>query len=173
MRNLCRLVVLAVAMSGSLALHAAGIKDDIRIMRAWARATAPGQDQAAVYLTIASKRAATLVALSTPLAKTCQFHVMTTDNGMMRMREVSQIEIPAGSPVDLEKSGYHAMLIGLKSQLREGGILPFVLTVKVGKQTVNVAASAEVKSLTASDEAMPMDNDEHQQMQMQMQMQMR
>ena len=154
MKNLARFTLLAAALLASLASHAG----DIQVSGGWIRATAPGQDQGGADLTITSKQAATLVGAASPVCESVQLHTMTSEGGMMRMREVKSIELPAGKRVNLRDSGYHLMLIGLKAPLKEGEKVPLTLSIKVGKQDiVKVKAEAEVKSLTAT-EAAPEDH---------------
>jgi periplasmic copper chaperone A len=164
MRNLYRFGWLAASLLISFASYAR----DIEVSVGWIRATAPGQDQGGADLSIISKQSATLVGASSPVCKVVQLHTMTSEGGMMRMREVKAIELPAGKRVNLRESGYHLMLIGLKVPLKEGDTVPLTLSIKVGKQGVmKVETTAEVKSLTAT-EATSHD-DEHMQMHMKMQ----
>ncbi|MFA6972129.1 MAG: copper chaperone PCu(A)C [Gallionella sp.] len=145
MTKLIKLCGLLGAMLWSLGVYAA----DIQVEGAWARATAPGQDTAMVDLTITSAKQASLVGFSSPACKTAQVHSMTHDNGMMKMREVKSVELPAGSRVSLSEGGYHLMLIGLKAPLNAGDSLPLTLSIKVGnKNVVKVEVVAEVKPLT-------------------------
>jgi len=138
---------------------------DIQIQNAWARATAPGQDAASVDLSITSKHAAVLTGVSSPAAKTAALHSMVMEGGMMRMREVASIDLPPGKSVNLGKSGYHVMLVGLKAPLKEGDTVPLMLSIRVGKLGVTkVETRAEVTSLTAT--APPAENTNHQQMNM-------
>ena len=161
MANLFRFSGLLAALLISASVYAG----DIKVENAWARATAPGQDAGSVDLTITSKHAAALVGVSSRVARTSELHSMVMEGGMMRMREVASIDLPAGKAVNLGVSGYHLMLNGLKAPLKEGETVPLMLSIRVGKQgVVKVAASAEVISLTA---AAP-HKIEHQQMKMQM-----
>jgi copper(I)-binding protein len=164
MRNLNRIVWLVAALLLSLTSYAG----DIEVKGAWTRATAPGQVQASVDLSITSKQSATLVGVSSPACKVGELHSMTTDqDGMMRMRQVKAIELPAGKTVNLGESGYHLMLNELKTPLREGDSVPLTLTIKVGKQgEVKIETKAEVKSLTAT--KAELQEEEHQHMHMQM-----
>ena len=160
MSKLNRFGLLAAAMLFSFASYAA----DIEVSGGWTRATAPGQDAASVDITITSKQAATLVGMSSPVAKTAALHSMVTEDGMMKMREVKSIELPAGNSVNLHESGYHLMLTGLKAPLKEGTTVPLTLNIKVANQgVVDINASAEVKSLTATK---PTSDDHHMHMQM-------
>lgn len=132
----------------ALLLSAAAHAGDILIEGAWSRATAPGQNSGMADMTITSKHAATLVGVSSPAAKTVELHIMTHDDGMMKMREVKAIALPAGKNVNLGNSGYHLMLIGLKAPLKAGDFVPLTLSIKVDKAIVKVEASAEVRPLT-------------------------
>ncbi|MGA7751137.1 MAG: copper chaperone PCu(A)C [Gallionella sp.] len=162
MSNLYRFVCLAAALLASFASYAG----DIEISGAWTRATAPGQDQAGVDITITSKQAAILVGVSSPVAKTAELHSMMTEGGMMRMREVKAIELPAGKRVNLGESGYHLMLDGLKAPLKEGDSVPLTLSIKVGKQeAVKIETKAEVRSLHATGDEEQGDKHMHMQMQ--------
>lgn len=121
---------------------------DIRVENAWARATAPGQDTAMVDLVITSAHPAKLIGFSSKACKTAEMHSMTQDNGMMKMREVQEIDLPAGS-VSLQESGYHLMLVGLYSPLKAGESVPLTLDVREDGHDLKVKVMAEVKPLTA------------------------
>lgn len=142
MKRLCGLL----AMLLSFNVYAG----DIQVENAWSRATAMGQDTAMVDLTIISAKDAKLTGFSSPVCKTPQMHSMTHDNGMMKMREVQSIDLPAGRAVALNESGYHLMLIGLNAQLKAGESVPLTLNIKTGGKEVKVEAQAEVKPLTGA-----------------------
>jgi copper(I)-binding protein len=136
------------SLLGVLLLSANVYAADIQVEAAWSRATAPGQEAAMVDLTITSAKDAKLVGFSSPGSKTAEMHSMTHDNGMMKMREVKSIELPAGKHVALGESGYHLMLLGLKSPLKAGDALPLTLNIKVGNSDVKLDVKADVKPLT-------------------------
>jgi periplasmic copper chaperone A len=148
-RFACLLAVLLVSLA--CYSYAAGNSTNIVTSGGWIRATAPGQDQAGADLTIASKQSATLVGASSPVCKAVQLHTMTMEGGMMRMRQVKAVKLPAGKPVNLRGNGYHLMLIGLKAPLKEGEKVPLTLKIKLNRRgVVKVRAEAEVVSLTAT-----------------------
>ena len=125
---------------------------EIQVENAWTRATIPGQDTAGVDLTITSKQAATLVGVSSPACKSVELHSMTMpqDGGMMKMREVETIALPAGKPVNLRAGGYHLMMTGLKAPLKAGVSVPLILRIKVAtKSIVKIKAMVEVQALNA------------------------
>ncbi len=166
MSNLFRFVGLAAILLAGFAAYAAEDTGDIVVSGAWTRATAPGQEQAGVDLSITSKRAATLVGASSPAAGEAELHSMTTEDGMMRMREVKSIELPAGKRVNLGESGYHLMLNDLKAPLKEGDSVPLTLSIKVGAQeVVKIETMAAVRSMHATSD------EQHGDMHMNMKMQ--
>lgn len=127
----------------------------VTVSGAWVRATAPGQDSAAVSMNITSARDARLIAVRSPLAKHAELHTMKHENGMMIMRAVDSMALPAKQQVSLG-AGDHIMLTGLKHQLKEGEQVPLKLTVEFAdKHRKTIAVKAEVRSLTAM-QPMPM-----------------
>jgi copper(I)-binding protein len=54
------------------------------------------------------------------------------EEGMMSMRKVDKIDLPAGEVVKLEPGGLHVMLIGLKQQLVPDENVPMTLTFEDG-----------------------------------------
>ncbi|BBJ00257.1 hypothetical protein FGKAn22_19490 [Ferrigenium kumadai] len=144
MTNLLRVGALLAALSLNISAYAG----DIQVDGAWSRATAPGQADAMADLSITSKQAATLVGISSTACKSVELHSMTHEGGVMKMREVKTLELPAGKRVSLGESGYHLMLIGLKAPLKAGEAVPLMLKIRAaGKREVNVEAKAEVKPL--------------------------
>lgn len=144
-KSLLNLAVLAASLFSAVA-----VAGDIQVDRATVRATAPGQETAMGDLHIVSKQAAKLVAVSTPAAQSVELHHMSTEQGVMRMREVSSVALPAGQPVDLGASGYHLMLMGLKQPIQVGTTVPFRVTVQLtNKKTVQLDVSAEVTPMIA------------------------
>lgn len=110
------------------------------VTSAWARATSGTGQPGVAYLTIQSPTADRLVAASTPIAKKAELHTMSMSGGVMQMRPVAGIDIPAGQPLTLKPGGEHIMLLGLNHPLQEGQNFPLTLTFeKGGTRTVNVA----------------------------------
>jgi len=89
----------------------------VKVLDPWARATVPGQKVGGVYMEIVARENLRLVSVKSAAAETAQVHQMKMENGMMRMRAVPFLELPAGKPVRLEPGGYHIMLFDLKRSL--------------------------------------------------------
>ena len=142
--------------AGLLAMLAAApaYADDVKVTKAWTRATAPGQDSASVQMVITSKKDATLVGVATGSAQSAEIHSMVMEGGMMKMRAIDSLPLPARKPVTLGEDGYHLMVIGLKNPLKAGRKLPFALTVKFADgKTAVITALAVIKPLETPSDA--------------------
>ncbi|MGZ8257396.1 MAG: copper chaperone PCu(A)C [Gallionella sp.] len=123
---------------------------DVVVEQARVRATAPGQVTAMADLTLRSEKIALLIGVSSPAAESVELHLMTHDNGMMKMREVKEIALPAGRSVNLSEEGYHLMLITLKAPIQEGTSVPLTLKIQLADKTIiSLTTTAEVKPLIA------------------------
>ncbi len=84
-----------------------------------------------------------LVAARTEVAGVVEIHRSAIEDGVMRMRQVEGIEVPAGGEARLEPGGYHLMLIGVNRELREGDRFEVVLEFELsGTRTVEVEVGA-------------------------------
>ncbi|HZW86244.1 MAG TPA: copper chaperone PCu(A)C [Gallionella sp.] len=127
---------------------------DIQVEGAWAAASAPGQEVGKADLTIISKGGATLSGVSSPVCKSVELHSMSNANGMMKMREVQGIALPAGKRVNLGESGYHLMLMGLRAPLKAGDSVPLKLNIRLAdKSSIKINVMAVVKSLAGMEPA--------------------
>lgn len=95
---------------------------DITISDAYVRAVPPNLLNSASFMKITnqSSKAILLQSASSDVAKNVELHEHVMNNGMMKMQQVSHIEIPANSSMTLQPGGYHVMLIGLNKKLKEG-----------------------------------------------------
>jgi len=114
----------------------------ISIQHAWARATPAAVKNSAAFMLFDNKGGADkLLSVSGDIAKEIQIHSMITENGVMKMRELPALDIPANAKAELKPGGYHVMLIGLKDGLKEGDKFPLKLKFeKAGEVTVQVVA---------------------------------
>ena len=92
----------------------------VAVQEAWARATLPGQDVGAAYLTLQSAEDATLTGIASPAADSIEIHTMSLHNGVMKMRRLKTLPLPAGKAVKLAPGGAHLMLFDLKQPLKAG-----------------------------------------------------
>ena len=124
---------------------------DIVVNDASARATAPGQENATVQISITSKQDGRVVRITSSIADSVEIHSMMHVNGMMKMRALEFLPLPAGQTVKLGSGGNHVMLISIKNQLKAGDSVPLSISVEFAdKSKETVSVNAEVKSRTGS-----------------------
>lgn len=76
----------------------------------------------AVFMTLRNTGGAAdrLIKAESMVAKVVELHNVIDNNGVMEMRPVENIEIPAGGTVLLKPGSFHVMLIGLQRELKLG-----------------------------------------------------
>ena len=139
----CALVALLWA---GAAARAAGVE----VTGAWAKATMPAQKVAGVYMEIRSDRAAKLVGVESPLADAAEVHEMRHQDGVMRMRHIESLDLPAGQVVKLAPGGYHVMLFDLRQPLKPGDKVTITLRVERDGKREDVEVVAVVKPPSAA-----------------------
>jgi len=104
-------------------------QDAIKVSDGYIKASIPGSDITAAYMTINnnSKQAITLQKITSSISDRIEIHEHSMAGGMMRMREVGKIDIAAHSKVVLEPSGLHLMIFALKQPITEQDVVSFTL----------------------------------------------
>ncbi|MBB6519743.1 copper chaperone PCu(A)C [Pseudoteredinibacter isoporae] len=115
--KICRfftLFILAVIAWPASALEQLG--------EAYSRPLPPGQSTAVAYLELRNNGDAPvrLVSVSSPLARSAEFHRHIHEDGMMKMRKLPGIDLELGKILRFQPGGYHIMLFGVKRPLRVG-----------------------------------------------------
>jgi hypothetical protein len=137
MKHVFAALVFALASISALA--------QVQVKDPWTRATVPQQTATGAFMKLESAQDARLVQASSPAAGVVEIHEMKMEGGVMKMRAVPSVAIPAGKGVELKPGGYHVMLMNLKAQVKEGDAVPITLVIegKDGKrQTLEVKATA-------------------------------
>lgn len=83
-----------------------------------------------------------LVAAAVPGIERIELHTHEHADGVMRMRRVEQVPVPAGETVNFEPGGLHLMLFGVGAEVKSGGTVPLTLTFETAGQ---VTVEAEVR----------------------------
>jgi hypothetical protein len=137
-----RTVLAAFALVAPL-VAAAG---PIELRDAYAHATSTAQPVGAGFVTIANTGAADrLTGVSCACSQSVELHSMSMEGGVMKMRKLDAIDIPAKGQVTLEPGGMHLMLIGLKAPLAAGQDVPLELRFdKAGVVKVALKVKARV-----------------------------
>ena len=120
----------AVVLSGTglvLPAHAAG--PSLVVHDAYVRLVPPGSMTSAAFMVLDNTSTADrqLLRAESAMAGTVELHTHINDNGVMKMRAVSAIPVPAKGQAQLKPSGNHIMLIDLKAALQEGQDVPITL----------------------------------------------
>ena len=115
----------AFALLGSAVAHA-----EVIVAEPWVRATVPAQKATGAFMQIRNTSDAErkLVKAESPVAKTVELHNHVNENGVMKMRPVTHIVVPAHGKAELKPGSYHVMLIDLKAPLKEGEAVPLTLS---------------------------------------------
>lgn len=125
--------------------HAGHVQGPIGVGHAWARASAGPVKTGAAYLTVTNTgtHPDRLLAVSSSAAKRVEMHTNLTEAGVMKMRPLEALDVPAGESVTLAPGGHHIMLMGLNKPLVEGESFPLTLTFeRAGAVDVEVSIGA-------------------------------
>ena len=117
---------------GHVQAHTAGpatnTPDGLEISSPWSRALPPTAHNGALFLTVKNQgQPDQLIAARSDIADTLELHTHVHENGLMKMRQVHEMDVPAGETLELKPGGHHIMLIGLRQPLREGMHFPVEL----------------------------------------------
>lgn len=132
--QLCRalrrgLIAIAVLLLSFTAPTLVFAEAGIEVKNAWAPATAPNAPAATAYMVLHNKtdKDDQLVSAESTSAKSVTLHTMSMEGGMMSMRMVKSIPVPAHGMTALKSDGFHLMLKGLKKRFEEGAMIELTL----------------------------------------------
>jgi len=118
---------------------------DLKIDHPWSRATPGPIRTGAVYMTVTTDGTTPdrLIGAETPRAARAELHAHLMDGDVMRMRQVTAVEIHPGEPAVFKPGGLHLMLVGLTAPLREKERFPLTLIFeKAGRIDVEVVVQS-------------------------------
>ena len=142
MKLINRILILA-----SLLISNSLLANTLTVDNAYVRATPPHAQNSAAFMVISnsSKQNINLVSASSDIAERVELHTHIMQDGLMKMRQVAQIEIEAGKQAILQPGGLHIMFIGLKKDLKEKESVTVKLFFDNGEEmTIN----APIKKIT-------------------------
>jgi copper(I)-binding protein len=84
-------------------------------------------------------------------AAAAEVHEMSHAGGVMKMRKVEALDLPANRVVKLEPGGFHVMLFDIARPLKPGERVALTLIVEQGGKRVEVPVDAEVRPLLEKD----------------------
>lgn len=153
MRSMGLLFTATLLAVGLMAPPLLAAQEGIRVDQAWARASAGAATTGAAYVTlIGGTQADQMTGASSPVSAGASVHTTADDNGVMRMRPVPLVPIPAGQKVTFKPGGLHIMLEGLKHPLTAGQSFPLTLTfAHAAPVTVDVPVRALGRDMPTAD----------------------
>ena len=103
---------------------------DLVISGFWARTTPPTAKTGAAYMVIKNTGATddVLIGAASTIANDTQIHETQIEGGVMKMRHVGKIAIPAGGMATLKPGSFHIMFVGLHNPVKEGDTIALTLT---------------------------------------------
>ena len=131
-------ILFALVLGGmSFAAMAETAADTVSVADPYVRAVPPGQPNSAAFmqLTNQSDTDHVLVAAESAVAQTVELHTHVMEEGMMKMRRIEKIDLPAGQAVELQPGGLHIMLIGLNQELQPDAQVALTLVFEDGSKS--------------------------------------
>jgi len=137
MKWMWRLLIAGCALS--LPLSAMAAREELQVRHAWTRPALAGHSDA-VYLSITDHNVPDrLVSVHSEAARHAELQASFVRHGVVHIRRVRSVPIPANRTVTLEPGGYHIVLVGLKHTLNMGDSVPVTLTFARAGNRVAVA----------------------------------
>jgi copper(I)-binding protein len=131
-------------VAGGATAHEYTLKS-LSIDHPFARATPPGAKTGGAFFVVENtgKTSDKLIRVASPAAGATELHEMAMDGGVMKMRAITSMDVPAGGKLELKPGGYHVMMFDLKQPLKPGDKVPLTLTFeKAGSILVSVDVEA-------------------------------
>jgi copper(I)-binding protein len=116
-----------------------------RVKDAWVRLAAVAGRPAAGYFTLkGGAKDDRLIAIESAVVKRIELHESSMAGGMMTMKPIATVALPAGATVEFAPGGNHAMLFEIDPQITPGTAIPMRFRFASG-----AAFEAEAKTVAA------------------------
>lgn len=100
---------------------------------AWVRLAAAPDRPAAGYFTLIGSRADDrLLRIDSAVVDTMELHESRMDKGVMTMRQMADVPLPARATISFAPGGNHAMLFGVDPRITPGTAIPMLFTFASG-----------------------------------------
>lgn len=108
--------------------------DNVTAVDPYVRAVPPGQTNTAAFMVLqnADAKPHAVVKADNSISKVTELHGHVNEDGVMKMRPVKQIDLPAKGEAKLQPGGLHVMLIDLKQPPKPGDKVAVTLTFEDG-----------------------------------------
>lgn len=140
-------LAVSLALVALAACHAKG-GESPRVEDAVVRLAAVSDRPAAGYFTLKGARADDrLVRIDSAVVNKIELHQVGMSGGLMTMRQMADMPLPAGATVKFEPGGNHAMLFGVDKRITPGTAVPMLFTFKSGARI-----EVEARTVGAADD---------------------
>ena len=108
----------------------------VKVHEPFVRLMPPTQPNTGAFMVLENtgKKDLDLVSAESDVSRVVELHDHMMVDGMMRMREIEKVTIPAGKRAELKPGSLHVMLIGLHQPLQEGQIVDITLVFDDGSR---------------------------------------
>jgi len=115
--------------------------DQIVIQGSWVMEVPSVSGNSAAYMKVENRSSinSAIVSVESDVARAVELHEMAEVDGMMTMRRVQRIALPAHGVASLDPGGYHVMLIDLKRKLKVGDEVRIKLVFQDGAEKTVMA----------------------------------
>lgn len=108
----------------------AAAADQVTVLDPYVRLAPPNAPATGAFMVIKNggDKDVKLVKAANPASKATELHTHLNENGVMKMRPVTAIDLKAKGEAVLQPGGLHIMLISLNAPLKDGDSVPITLT---------------------------------------------
>ena len=139
-----RQLALSFALLTLAACHSQGPEKPV-VKDAWVRlAAVPGRPAAGYFTLKGSDQDDRLLSIDSAAVDKIELHQVRTSGGVMTMRQMADLPLPAGATVEFAPGGNHAMMFGVDGRITPGTGIPMLFTFKSGAKV-----EVEAKTIAA------------------------
>lgn len=127
-----RLLAPIAALLALAACHPKGGEKPM-VKDAWVRlAVVPGRPAAGYFTLKGASKDDRLLRIDSAVVKTIEMHENVMNGGVMTMRQMADVPLPAGGTVEFSPSGNHAMLFDVDARITPGTAIPMLFSFASG-----------------------------------------
>ncbi len=135
--RLPRLALTMVALAAPFALISCGEPAPLYVDQAWVRLNPGGQGPAAGYMTIhGGEDAVKLLRVSSDGAMRIEMHESVEEKGMMTMKAIDNVDVPAKGEVKFAPGGRHLMIFDINPAILQEGKMSMTLLFSDGQRLI-------------------------------------
>ena len=138
-----------IALSALTACQQKGGEKPV-VKDAWVRlAAVPGRPAAGYFTLKGAAKDDRLLRIDSAVVEKIEFHESVMNGGVMTMRPMTEVPLPAGTAIEFAPGGSHAMLFGIDGRITPGTAIPMLFSFASGAKI-----EAEAKTVPAGGDDM-------------------